>query len=901
MELGENSHSENFHHQESTFTLKNFAPSPEFQWFCNEFFVKLDDLVKLRHKLGKSFTVKSLEVIIHFIKLWRTTVGDDFYPILLLIFPYRDQRAYNIKDYTLVKTVCKYLKLPKNSLTEARLLNWKQNAARGTSLSSFCVEEIKKRRKEPIVEHRMTIDELNGYLDDLSKGAGQKHWGYSSLASCDSFRSCLERMSFIELKYFFDIILKNRIIGGLEHKFFNCWHPDALEYLSVVSDLRILATRLWNPSIRLRKTDLSINIGHAFAPQLAKRLHMPYDKISQKLHNDFLVEEKMDGERIQLHYLNYGAQLKFFSRRGTDYTHLYGDSVGNGIISKFLKLSPDVKECVIDGEMVTFDKEKMVILPFGIVKSSAVDELISNQIGTEQSGYRPLFMAFDLVFLNGSSLSKLPLHIRKEYLAKILTPSSQVVEIIPYVRANDSNTIQNSLQKAISLGSEGIVLKHYKSTYHFGSRNDTWIKVKPEYLEQFGENMDLIIIGRDPGKKDSLMCGLGVTGSEKEGDIIILSDDEELNARHEAVVKFVSFCTIANGISDREFKEIDRRTRGKWIQTRDALPPPEILEFGTKLPVEWIKPEDSIVLEVKARSISNNNSSSTKFKTGSTLYGAYCRGIRSDKDWTSCATFQQYLRAKQSHNYYRYRKRSQEVSPRKKRTLSKNKKHLFLENEAISKKYDSTIFQGLLFYVLSDYVDPQTKTRILRGDINRIIKSNGGAILHNIDMRPEELFLLRIIAGKTTIECKALMERGYDIIKPSWIFDCIKCGFLSKLEPKHCLAVSRPLYENSKLRVDSYGVSFQRFIDESDYDGLMEFGTNVETAFNSVPEELQEVPLFLFNKYTFFIAQENCTSQVLQELETKIKWFGGNITANLSSATIIVVVNFPKKNTASAC
>lgn len=54
---------------------------------------------------------------------------------------------------------------------------------------------------------------------------------------------------------------------------------------------------------------------------------------------EFYIEEKMDGERIQVHMSDHGKVFKFFSRKGKDYTSLYGTSLDdkNGSLTKHLK------------------------------------------------------------------------------------------------------------------------------------------------------------------------------------------------------------------------------------------------------------------------------------------------------------------------------------------------------------------------------------------------------------------------------------------------------------------------------------------------------------------------------------------------------------------------------------
>ncbi|CAR27054.1 hypothetical protein ZYGR_0I03270 [Zygosaccharomyces rouxii] len=873
----------------------NFAPSPDFKWLCDELFVKIDNVQKQTRDHGafKSLTVKYFEIISFFVKLWRKTVGDNIYPALILILPYRDRRIFNIKDYTLIKAICSFLRLPANSVTEKRLLRWKRRAGRGIKLSDFCVEEIRRRRSEPLNGERITIDKLNECLDQLAEERNTKGRGFKSLADSSVFKYCLENMSFTEMKYYFDIILKSRVIGGQEHKFLNCWHPDARDYLSVVSDLKTVADKLWDPSHRLKNDDLGVNLGLPFAPFLAKRLYISYDKVALRLKSDFYIEEKMDGERIQLHYMDYGRKLKWFSRRGNDYTYLYGEDIGTGTVAKYLQLDPKVRECVLDGEMISFDTEENSVLPFGLVKSSARDSLTAEGILTQ--GYRPLYMVIDFLYLNGVSLINVPLNTRKQYLSAILNPCPHAVEIIQSMHCYDDTSIKSSLEKAIMMGSEGIILKHFKSKYEIGARTDNWIKIKPEYLEQFGENLDLLVIGRDPGKKDSLMCGLAVLegdeepGAQSDKQVVNLDSEEEEEPR-KAVKKFISFCTIANGISQEEFKQIERKTAGKWKNTEDHKPP-KILEFGSKLPEEWIYPEDSVVLEVKARSLDNTESSGRKFKVGCTLHGGYCRRIREDKNWTECYTLYELWQERRKKVPLSEDSNNQKPMKSKKirrpRIVSRLNQTLSCDDEAKT----SSIFDGLIFYVISDYMASQDSERISKEQLCDLISGNGGKLTFNVISDHRVKGGLRIISGKYTLECKALIERGYDILSPQWLMDCVNTGFLVTIEPRHCFSVSEDMEKIARTRVDHFGDSYDVEITEDRLRDILtskEFDSDFSTGSLDVISDVEDIPLFLFSRRIVFIP-EGFSYLDTQLLKHKVRLYGGQLTDNVNQCNLIIV------------
>ena len=61
----------------------------------------------------------------------------------------------------------------------------------------------------------------------------------------------------------------------------------------------------------------------------------------------FIMEEKLDGERMQLH--KRGNEYFYCSRKGKDYTYLYGKHVGTGSLTPYIHhaFDPRVDECVL--------------------------------------------------------------------------------------------------------------------------------------------------------------------------------------------------------------------------------------------------------------------------------------------------------------------------------------------------------------------------------------------------------------------------------------------------------------------------------------------------------------------------------------------------------------------------
>jgi len=111
------------------------------------------------------------------------------------------------------------------------------------------------------------------------------------------------------------------VISVKETTVFSVFHPDAQDLYNTCSDLKRVAYELWDPSFRLnasvcllpcflagiyayysRIQDKTVQLFHAFAPMLCKR---PTRKIEETVRemggSEFFIEEKLDGERMQLH------------------------------------------------------------------------------------------------------------------------------------------------------------------------------------------------------------------------------------------------------------------------------------------------------------------------------------------------------------------------------------------------------------------------------------------------------------------------------------------------------------------------------------------------------------------------------------------------------------------------
>jgi bifunctional non-homologous end joining protein LigD len=193
-------------------------------------------------------------------------------------------------------------------------------------------------------------------------------------------------------------------------------------------------------------------------------------------------EIKFDGYRVQVHLANEAA--KIFTRRGHDWTH------------RFKKVAHDAwrikaNSAVVDGEIV-------VPAADGTTDFS----VLQNELKGKSTSI--MLVAFDLLYLNGRDIRKLPLFQRKAELKKVLTDTD--------VQFSESFELdgREMFAHACKVGLEGVVSKVRNGPYPLGRTND-WVK------KTCAQRETLTIAGfaLDEGKWDGIYLG------RRKGDDLI--------------------------------------------------------------------------------------------------------------------------------------------------------------------------------------------------------------------------------------------------------------------------------------------------------------------------------------------------------------------------------------------
>lgn len=777
-------------------------------------------------------------IIDRFIARWRKEVGSDIYPALRLIVPDkdRDRAMYGLKEMTLGKLLVRVMKIDKNSEDGYNLLHWKLPGVKSSSamagdFAGRCFEVISKRpmRTTP---GDMTIAEVNELLDRLS--VAQKEENQRPI-----IEEFYNRMNADELMWLIRMILRQMKIGATEKTIFTSWHADAENLFNISSSLRRVCWELHDPQVRLEGDSRGISLMQCFQPQLAQFQMRSMESMVARMKpteedSDFWIEEKLDGERMQLHMIEdddqaAGKRFSFWSRKAKDYTYLYGNGFEdeNAALTRHIKtaFTEGVRNIILDGEMITWNPKEDRIVGFGTLKTAALSEQ-QNPFG---DGNRPLFRVFDCLYLNDVDLTRYTLRNRREALAKSIHNVHRRLEIHEYETAQQAAEIEPQLRQVIATAGEGLVLKNPRSMYCLAERNDDWIKVKPEYMTEFGEALDCVVVGgyygsgKRGGNLSSFLCGLRI--------------DDVMIQRGVNPQKTLSFFKVGGGFSADDYRQIRHKTEGKWQDWNPKKPPTDWVELGGgerqfERPDVWIKPEDSVVLSVKAASAGGTD----QFATRVTLRFPRFKKLRTDKDWKSALSFAEFLTLKDQVEEEQKEKQFKIDESRRKRSTRKRKREVVIQgnDEEVSTPYvgpATKVFDGMNIYIMTEALKPIKKSK---AELEQLVQANGGNVVAS-EKDPDTI----IIAERNLVKVASLHKKDQrNIVKPSWLVDCVKQSeidvgrsrFLLPFEPRHLFHTTTADTGKFDENVDKYGDSYAQDITPDELLAL----------FNNMPAKLEE-------------------------------------------------------------
>jgi bifunctional non-homologous end joining protein LigD len=255
-----------------------------------------------------------------------------------------------------------------------------------------------------------------------------------------------------------------------------------------------------------RKKPAAIGIKAPYPGFIEPALATSIDKVPNG--ERWIHEIKFDGYRIQVHLVNEAVRV--FTRRGNDWT------------KRFMKVADEAwhigaGSAIIDGEIV-------VPAADGTTDFS----VLQNELKGKST--RLVMVAFDLLYLNGYDLRKLPLTERKTHLKKLVAKTD--------IQFSESFEVdgQEMFTHACGVGLEGVVSKVRDSRYISGRVND-WVKKTCQQRETLpiagfalkANKFDGIYLGRLKGS-DLVYAGKVDNGFDK-------SSTAELQARLRPLIR----------------------------------------------------------------------------------------------------------------------------------------------------------------------------------------------------------------------------------------------------------------------------------------------------------------------------------------------------------------------------
>jgi bifunctional non-homologous end joining protein LigD len=174
----------------------------------------------------------------------------------------------------------------------------------------------------------------------------------------------------------------------------------------------------------------------------------------------WIYEIKFDGYRALA--LRGGSETRVLSRNEKDLGIKFPE-VKDSIAAL------DIHDAIIDGEIVALDEKGRS--SFQLLQSFDMGQV------------RPpiAFYAFDLLQLNGKDLQGLPIEERKSKLEELLKEPPGVLRY----SASFTKDIPELLDRARTLGLEGLIGKRGGSRYEAGKRSGAWIKIKLHLEQEF--------------------------------------------------------------------------------------------------------------------------------------------------------------------------------------------------------------------------------------------------------------------------------------------------------------------------------------------------------------------------------------------------------------------------------
>lgn len=299
---------------------------------------------------------------------------------------------------------------------------------------------------------------------------------------------------------------------------------------------------------------------------------------------DWQFEPKWDGVRA---LAVCGGETKLYSRLGNDISAGYPELAG--LHHRLVAI-----DAILDGEIVAFDD--------GVPSFQKLQQRMHvrspHQLEQLMKTVPVVFMAFDVIYLDGRDLTSLALSDRRRLLEEAVVGNDQL-QLSPAIPGEGEALFEAAKSQQL----EGIVAKRIASRYVPGARSRDWLKIKTVF------DLDAVVVGWTEG---------GGNRSGTIGSLILaLYDGDQL----------VYVGNVGTGFDERSLSDLKTK-----LQALGEAPPPfpvDVIKRRTELrKAHWVPP--TLVVMVQYRQLTD----------AGRLRAPAFKALRDDKDPSDCTVDQ---------------------------------------------------------------------------------------------------------------------------------------------------------------------------------------------------------------------------------------------------------------------
>jgi DNA ligase 1 len=300
---------------------------------------------------------------------------------------------------------------------------------------------------------------------------------------------------------------------------------------NICSDLGLVAETLVSGGLAAVE-HMEVRAGNPVRPMLAQRLSEP-GEILAKLGGRCAAEYKYDGIRVQAHRTADGL-LELYTRRLDRVSTQFPEVV------ELLDRALGPREVILEGEVVAFDPASGELRPFQDVmfrrRKYGITEAVRD--------FPVSLFCFELLYADGTDLTRLPYLERRAALAKAITISDRV-RLTTAEQVGDEPALERMFEQAVAEGCEGLICKSLDpaADYQAGARGWQWIKLKRDYRSELSDTLDLVVVGglAGRGRRAGMYGALLLAVYDPDGD------------------RFQTICKCGTGFSDAELAALPAR------------------------------------------------------------------------------------------------------------------------------------------------------------------------------------------------------------------------------------------------------------------------------------------------------------------------------------------------------